>query len=58
MGDRIQHTYYFEESCDNCGNNFNGKIVITEYPYLVIDNIDSECEGGVVEGIEFYFTLE
>lgn len=55
MGDRVQHTYHFNEYCNECGNEFNGEIVITEYPSLVIDRIEKECAGGQVESLDFYF---
>ena len=55
MGDRIQHAYQFYESCNECGNEFNGEIVITEYPSLVIDNIKIDCKGGQVESLDFHF---
>lgn len=56
MGDWVQHTYHFNEYCNECGNVFNGEIVITEYPYLVINNIEIECEGGQVESLDFHYS--
>ncbi|HFI0434779.1 TPA: PIN domain-containing protein [Streptococcus suis] len=56
MGDWVQHTYHFNEYCNECGNVFNGEIVITEYPYLVINNIEIECEGGQVESLNFHYS--
>lgn len=56
MGDWVHHTYHFNEYCNECGDVFNGEIVITEYPYLVINNIEIECEGGQVESLDFYYS--
>lgn len=54
MGDWIQHTCHFYESCNKCGNEFNGEIVIIEYPYLIINDIEIKCEGGQIGSLDFY----
>ncbi|MBF0778697.1 PIN domain-containing protein [Streptococcus cuniculi] len=55
MGDLVQHTYYFNENCSYCGNDFEGEFIVTEYPYLMIDNCEASCKGGEVSTLDYSY---
>lgn len=45
MGARIQHSFYYELECDNCGNDMSIMIRGYEYPIGGYDGQDSDAEG-------------
>ncbi|MEZ7549560.1 PIN domain-containing protein [Streptococcus sp. 27098_8_82] len=55
MGTDTYYSIELNEICENCSCSLNIEITINEYPYLVLDNQDSNCPDGDLIGLSYEF---